>query len=108
MFLVIDALDECDADTRSDLCDYLQQLKEKAGNINLMVTSRDIPELEEDIRPTARLDILANDNDIEVYVEEKIEAMSRLKRHTKKDPELRGLVKQTVRNSAKGMYVSFY
>lgn len=108
VFFVIDALDECNTDTRSDICDWIQQLKTRTGNINMMVTSRDIPEVEEDIKPTDRLDILANDNDIEIYVEEKIETMSRLKRHIIKDPELRNLVKQTVRDSAKGMCVYFH
>ena len=105
VFLVIDALDECDAQTRSGLCDQLKRLPE---SIHLMITSRYNPELEDQIRPSARLEILANGNDIEIYLENQIEQMPRLKGHTKNDPELRGLIKRTIPDNARGMYVSSY
>jgi hypothetical protein len=105
VFLVVDALDECEVQTRNELCAKLQNLPE---NIHLLITSRDISELEYEINPSARLEILANGNDIEIYIEDQIEQMPRLKRHTGTDPELRGLIKRTIRDNAQGMYVFSY
>jgi hypothetical protein len=105
VFLVIDALDECDAQTRKELCAQLQNLPEST---HLMITSRYNPELEDQITPSARLEIRANGRDIEIYLEDQIEQIPRLNRHTKTDPELLGLIKRTIRDNAQGMYVSSY
>jgi hypothetical protein len=104
IFLVIDALDECEVQTRTELCAQLQNLPE---SIHLLITSRPNPELENDINSSARLEILANDNDIEIYLEDQIERVKRLKGHTQADPELRLLIKRTIRDNAQGMYVPY-
>jgi hypothetical protein len=105
VFLVIDALDECEVQTRKELCAQLQNLPK---NIHLLITSRDIPELKDEINPSARLEIRANNRDIEIYLEDKIERETRLKRHTQNDPGLGPLITNTIRDKAQGMYVLLY
>ena len=65
-----------------------------------MVTSRYDPKLKDQIRPLAQLEILANGNDIEIYLEDQIEQMTRLKQHIKTNLELRGLTKRTIQDNA--------
>lgn len=102
-YLVIDALDKCEDEARSELCEDLQDLPE---NAYLLITSRDVPELEGQINSSGRLLIRADDNDIEMYLEGRIEQMNRSKRQTDTDPGLRLLVTTTIRDKAQGMYVS--
>ena len=71
-----------------------------------MITSRYNPELENQIEPSARLEIRASNEDIDMYFEHRMKKESRLKGHTKNDPELRLLVKNTIREKAQNMYVS--
>ena len=104
-FLVVDALDECDDQTQSELCAELQDLP---GSTHLLITSRDNPELEDQIRPSTRLEIRASNKDIEMYLEDRIEKAHRLNRLTQKDPELRPLVINTILEKAQGMYVTSY
>jgi ankyrin repeat domain-containing protein 50 len=102
-FLVVDALDECDNKTRSELCDQLRNLPK---SIHLLITSRHNPELEDQIQSSTRLEIRASNKDIEMYLEDRIEKKEyRLNRLTQKDPELRPLVINTIRDKSKEMYV---
>lgn len=105
-FLVVDALDECDDQTRRELC---AQLRNLPGSTHLLITSRHNPELEDQIQPSTRLEIRASNKDIEMYLEDRIENKEhRLNRLTQKDPELRPLVVNTILDKAQGMYVTSY
>jgi hypothetical protein len=104
-FLVVDALDECDDQTRDELCTRLQNLP---GSTHLLITSRHNPELEDQIQPSTRLEIRASNKDIEMYLEDRIEKAHRLNRLTRRDPELRPLVINTILEKAEGMYVTSY
>ncbi|KAH6700624.1 hypothetical protein BKA61DRAFT_495796, partial [Leptodontidium sp. MPI-SDFR-AT-0119] len=101
-YLVIDAFDKCEDEARSELCEDLQDLPE---NAYLLITSRDVPELEGQINSSGRLLIRADDNDIEMYLEGRIEQMNRSKRQTDTDPGLRLLVTTTIRDKAQGMFL---
>lgn len=110
-FLVVDALDECDDQTRRELCAQLRkfcaQLRNLPGSTHLLITSRHNPELEDQIRPSTRLEIRASNEDIEMYLEDRIEnEEDRLNRLTQEDPELRPLVINTILDKAQGMYVT--
>jgi ankyrin repeat protein len=107
-YLVIDALDECEDQTRSELCSQLQALPE---SVYLLITSRDIPELKDQINASSRLEIRASGSDIKMYLEariDEIQKFERLKQHLEKDPQLRPLIISTIREKAKGMYVSSF
>ena len=67
VFLVVDALDEC-ANTGS-LVKLLRVLRSLRGPTNLMVTSRQLPFIEQYFRNTMRQEIRADDDDVRKYVE---------------------------------------
>ena len=71
VFIVVDALDECREDdaTRAMLPKVLRSL---AGNVKLMVTSRDLPSIARSFEGTHRLHIRAKDDDIKMYIEDRI------------------------------------
>ena len=71
IFIVVDALDECREDdaTRATLLEVLRSLPRQ---VNLMVTSRDLPSISRDFEGTKRLHIQAQDDDIKSYVEGRI------------------------------------
>jgi hypothetical protein len=100
VFIVVDALDECTEDNsrRTDLLDALLSLPE---TVNLLVTSR--LTIETGLEGIARLDIRANDKDVQMYVEGRIPREKRLARHIGKDPNLGETLVETIVSSAKGM-----
>ena len=71
VFIVVDALDECREDdaTRAMLLEVLRSLP---GQVNLMVTSRDLPSIARDFNGAKRLHIRAKDDDIKIYIEGRI------------------------------------
>lgn len=103
-FLVIDALDECEDETRKAFCAELHKLPEK---VHFLFTSRDIPELGLQIKPSVRLEIRADKKDVVKYLEDHIKTANRLERHTQ-DPKVRHLVVDTICEKADGMYVTLY
>jgi hypothetical protein len=98
VFIIVDALDECsEADgTRADLVETLRSLR--AENVNLMVTSRDIPSIDlvHDFKDAKRLDIQARDEDVRAYVG------SHISRHRFASNLKQAIVDKIVEN-AKGM-----
>jgi len=71
VFIVIDALDECREDNATR-AEFLQVLRSLPGNVNLMVTSRELPSIARDFRGKKRLTIRANDEDVKRYVRGRI------------------------------------
>ena len=71
VFVVVDALDECceEDGTRATLLNVLESL---AGNVSLMVTSRDLPSIAREFEGKKRLTISANDEDIKAYIKGRI------------------------------------
>lgn len=102
VLVIIDALDECNEDdgTRKALISELQKLQPQ---LSLLVTSRDIPNLQRQLQDAARLEILASDDDIRHYIEERIFSSDRLSMYVKKDPSVHELMIETVTKNTKGM-----
>jgi len=71
VFIVVDALDECHEEdgTRAKFITVLQSL---AGNVHLMVTSRDLPSIAREFHGKRQLIIRANDDDIKMYINGRI------------------------------------
>jgi hypothetical protein len=106
VFLQIDGLDECRSDghDRLSVIQRIRELISKAPNLQVMVTSRDKPEISHHMRElgAASIDIEDNavDHDIQQYVSNQIAAhwkLNRLDRPTK------SLIENTLANNAKGM-----
>jgi hypothetical protein len=71
VFIIVDALDECREDdaTRALLLEVLRSLPLQ---VNLMVTSRNLPSIRRDFVGTKLLHIRAKDDDLRVYIEGRI------------------------------------
>ena len=96
VFIVVDALDECREDdaTRAKFLRVLRSLPE---NVNLMVTSRNLPSIARDFDGIERLNIRAHDEDIRMYIEGRIALAPR---HLK---ALQETIANKIVENAKGM-----
>jgi hypothetical protein len=95
VFIVVDALDECESqEVRTTLLKTLRSFA-TARNVPLMVTSRDLPSIAQEFEGTARLDIRARDQDLEKYLEGRIAAGPR---HLKRLQE--NIVRKIIQNAA--------
>ncbi|KAL4783586.1 nucleoside phosphorylase domain-containing protein [Aspergillus varians] len=73
VFFVIDALDECQtADTCRDMFVSALFNLQAAYNVNILVTSREIPDITEQFAGSPRLEIRARREDIEMYIDGRI------------------------------------
>ncbi|KAJ7364164.1 ankyrin repeat-containing domain protein [Mycena albidolilacea] len=101
VFIVVDALDEYPEDERMIL---LKRLTTMGSTVNVMLTSRPhitLPSL----RYTTNLEIRAPDEDIRKYVDQRIQAHSRLSLHVQTSPELREQIITTILKSVDGMFL---
>jgi DNA replication protein DnaC len=103
VYLVIDALDECleQDGTRTRLLARVRDLQKEA-NLNLMVTSRFIPELEEEFEHVRRLEVRASHEDVKRFVTGQICELPKFIRH---NTELQSLVEGKIVEAADGMLV---
>src|ERR1700722_1748401 len=69
VFIVVDALDECREDDETRLLEVLRSLPQQ---VNLMVTSRNLPSIGRQFEGAKRLHIRAKDDDMKVYIEGRI------------------------------------
>ena len=104
-FIIVDALDECNEinGTRSGLIAELLNLPPTAY---LLVTSRHVLSIEDKLNQSPRLEIRASDTDVRIYLEDRIQKESRLKRHVQADPSLRNSIIDTIVEKVQGMSVS--
>lgn len=98
VFIVIDALDECQDNTRGKLLGSLRALP---GNVKLLVTSRRLPSIAVDFQGDGHLPISANDNDMRTYIMDRIGSVKKME----KQPVLREEIVSRVLQKADGMYV---
>ena len=105
VFLVVDALDECD-ETCGTRRDFISQLLQLPTNTSLMVTSRNLSSIEEDLEQFRRLEIRARDIDVQTYLEGCIQRETRLRRHVRADSTLRTTTLETIVKKVEGMSVS--
>lgn len=99
-YLVIDALDECNDETRWELLGKLRQLQ---PNIHLLILSRFRGDIDEELNDFKRLEIEANKADVELFIDAQIQNNAKLRRLVEKTPALRGDIKEAVVKTAKEM-----
>lgn len=105
--VVIDALDEFVAEQNSDYKDQdirqllfqLRDLQIKT-NVNVMITCRPIPEVEDVLQNVTKLDIQANQNDVKLFVKGQT---SRLPQIISGDPVLLKEAQDVIAEAAEGM-----
>jgi hypothetical protein len=66
VFLVLDALDESPGEMGMSICHFI--LDNLPNNVSLLCTSRDIPETTRSFDGEMRMDIIAHDSDLRVYL----------------------------------------
>jgi Cdc6-like AAA superfamily ATPase len=102
-FIVIDALDECQVSggVRSKLLSELFHLQAQTG-ASLFATSRFIPEIEKEFRGSILLEIRANNEDVQRYLDGH---MSRLPSFVSRSSDLKKEIKTEIIKAVDGMYV---
>lgn len=101
VFCVVDALDECSEVLRWDLIEKLEQLQPK---VRLLITSRYLDSIAEELESFERFEIKANKADIELYIDHQIRKNRNLRRIVEKSPSLRDEMKRCVITTAENMY----
>ncbi|KAJ9270260.1 hypothetical protein DTO212C5_3754 [Paecilomyces variotii] len=102
VYLVIDALDECsDSDgTRSTFISHLLKLQ-KSCNVNLLATSRFIPDITARFEHFPSVEVRASDADVALYAEGRIHEFNCVR----KNPALSKLVVSSITKTSDGMFL---
>jgi hypothetical protein len=102
VFFVVDALDEYNEidGSRHHLLDELRKIE---SHIFLLVTSRDIGTIKQDMGDAMRLEIRARDEDIQIYLQARIQSERRLRKLTETDEILQRDIITTIAEKAQGM-----
>ncbi|KAH0564805.1 hypothetical protein GP486_001807 [Trichoglossum hirsutum] len=100
VFFIIDALDECSEEIRWGLVEKLRGFQPK---VRLMITSRFLDSIEEELEGFERLEIKANKADIELFIDQQILKNKNLRRITEKSPAMRDDIKEGVVRTAEDM-----
>ncbi|KAF2856939.1 hypothetical protein T440DRAFT_438129 [Plenodomus tracheiphilus IPT5] len=99
--IVVDALDECQKETRRQLCTKLLDLQ-KGADMRLMVTSRSVPDVEDAFRLASRLEVEASDEDVKQFV---VGQIHRLPGCVQRSAALQKLVQERVVEAVGGMFL---
>ena len=100
VFCIIDALDECNEDLRWELVDKLETL---GRNLRVLITSRYLDSIAEELELYQRFEIRANKADIELFIDYQIRRNRNLRKIVEKSPSLRDDIKTGVFNTAENM-----
>ncbi|KAF3287442.1 hypothetical protein TWF970_007167 [Orbilia oligospora] len=101
VFIILDALDECNPVDRSELLTELFRLQTECG-VNILATSRFIPNVEERFEGTMVLEIQGNPEDIYNYIGGR---MSELRLCVRRDPGLQEEIKKGITEAVDGMFL---
>lgn len=105
VYVVVDALDECNPETRSK---FIKKLQESPASLHLLCTSRDLGDLQEAFSEASRLDIRASDADITRYLEAQIWQVPKLVKFCTKAGDLQSSIIDKLVEKASGMSVSSF
>ncbi|KAJ6057041.1 ankyrin repeat-containing protein [Penicillium canescens] len=102
--LVIDALDELLGRQDGTLSQLLAKIRDlqKDANLNLMITSRFIPELKEEFEHATKLEVRASNGDVRKFVADQIYQLPKCIRG---DEELPSVVEDNIVKAADGMFL---
>ena len=101
LFVVVDALDECEEELRWNLVEQLRRLDPK---LRLLITSRYLNSIEEELEGYARCEIKASKEDIELFIDNQIRKNRSLRKVVERSPSLRQDIKGAVVKTADDMY----
>ncbi|KAI1391548.1 uncharacterized protein F4822DRAFT_189027 [Hypoxylon trugodes] len=103
IFIIVDALDECQASNhcRTKLLSCIFNLQDQQ-NVNILVTSRHLPDIEEIFAKCPKLEICASRDDVRRYLESR---MDELPPFVLRSPEIRSEIISTISEAADGMFL---
>lgn len=99
-FVVVDALDECTDEIREQLVNELTSLK---PSISLLVTSRPILSIENKFTEATIIPIVPNKNDVEIYIDQRLETETKLHKIVETDLLLQQEIRSTLVAKNQGM-----
>ena len=102
VYCVIDALDECNEELRWDLIEKLDQYLPK---LRILITSRFLDSIADELSTYERFEVKANKADIELFIDHQIKRNRNLRKLVGKSPTLRDDIKRGVIKTAEDMYV---
>jgi hypothetical protein len=102
VFVVVDALDECQPSDRMIFLSEISALETK-HSANVLVTSRSIPQITEQFEDKTTLEIRARSDDVRVYLDG---SMSRLPGFLGSDRKLQEDIQAEIAQLVEGMYVA--
>ncbi len=100
IYCVIDALDECHEDLRWELVERLEDLGPK---LHVLITSRYLDSIAEELTKYQQFEIRANKADIELFIEHQIRRNRNLRKTVERSHSLRNDIKEGVFNTAENM-----
>jgi hypothetical protein len=103
VFIIVDALDECQGDARKMFLSEIFALQAECG-VNIFATSRPIPEIVNEFRSCESVEIRASSEDIGRYLESRMGQL----RITASNPTLQSEIRDRIVNAADGLYVYSY
>ena len=106
VFIVIDALDECSEDNGTRLT-FLDSVLSLIPHVRLLITSRHIGTIQQELQHEARIEIQATDHDIRAYIRGRCMKERRLRHNINLDSTLQQSILDSVVHKAQGMCVTF-
>jgi hypothetical protein len=104
IFIIVDALDECQASDGCRMRFLLEMFNLQAKcQVSIFATSRFIPEINENFKECMQLEIRASKQDVQRYLDGHI---SQLPKCVLRSPELQDEIKAEIIKAVDGMYVS--
>jgi DNA polymerase III delta prime subunit len=89
-YCIIDALDECEPESREDLSKQLEetfQSPDCSSNFRIIVTSRPYPEIRDSLQMFPNRDLASfaqREKDVELFIEQKVNELTKKKKYTDK------------------------
>jgi hypothetical protein len=112
VFVMVDALDECakvDSERNTNRHSFVNELRQSQSStdrfLHLLITSRPLPEIEQDLEGAAKLEIRASNDDITAYVNWKISDSGMLTLYTNEDSTLKKEINDSLLKKCHDMYV---
>lgn len=99
IFLIIDALDECHPDDRLRLLEMLPDL----AKLSIIVTSRQLDEFRDVSKGFTKVNVQANDADLDIFIDNEFDKRFRLLELEEQDPKIRRNVKHQVKQKCGGV-----
>ncbi|KAI9757033.1 MAG: hypothetical protein M4579_003602 [Chaenotheca gracillima] len=100
--IIVDALDECQPLHRNTLLSTFRRLQTKKSFVNLMATSRSVPEIASQLQHASQIEIKASDQDVRAYLNGQ---MSQLAKCVQTKDDLQEQIIAQIIKAADGMFL---